>query len=84
MLGAPAIASSIGRTTESRNSDGGAPGYDALTDTTGKSMLGVFCCTSVASANAAGERNDGDEHEDQRRPVDEQLRQAHCYSWAND
>ena len=50
MLGAPAIASSIGRTTESRSSDGGAPGYDALTETTGKSMLGVFCCTSVASA----------------------------------
>ncbi len=47
--GAPAIASSSGRTTASRSSDGDAPGYDALTFTVGKSMFGNCCCTSVAS-----------------------------------
>src|SRR5579884_4547494 len=49
--GAPAIASSIGMTTESRSSEGEAPGYETLTLTVGKSMLGSCCWTSVASEN---------------------------------
>ena len=49
--GAPAIASSIGRTTASRSSVGEAPGYETVTLTVGKSMFGNCCCTIVASAN---------------------------------
>src|SRR5579875_2377301 len=49
-LGAPAIASSIGRTIASRNSDGGAPGYETLMLIVGKSTFGNCCCTSVARA----------------------------------
>ena len=47
--GAPAIASSIGRTIASRISVVEPPGYDARTEIVGKSMLGNCCCTIVRS-----------------------------------
>ncbi len=70
--GAPAIASSSGITTESRSSDGEAPGYDAL-DVDGRKIdVRKLLLNQRCEREPADERDERHQHEDQRRPIDEE------------